>query len=194
MEINRKLNLVQTIETDNGSVYLHSTPISREVWENYFLILSKTYSQLFAQGLHQISGPVVAGLMLKRLAQLDGVWDGSAGVEKGLLPEIRRLTNVVVATGAGWQTLPIDTALARGVIDQETMREAEGAIVFFICASAVLSGPQARKKLTIMRDMTEALWGAQHTSLDVTEWADSLPTSTPDDNTGAKTPALLVPH
>ena len=44
MKIDRRLNLVQPIETGSGTVYLHSVPLSREVWETYFLVLSKTYA------------------------------------------------------------------------------------------------------------------------------------------------------
>lgn len=194
MRIDRKLNLVQPIETETGTIHLHSMPLSREVWENYFLILSKTYSQLFAQGLHTISGPAVAGLMLRHIATQDGVWEGDAGVKNGLMPEIRRLTNIVLPTGAGWGTLPYEEALRRKMIDDDTATEAEGAIVFFICASAVLRGPKAKAKLGILLGMTESQWGAQYTSSDATAFGASLPTSTPVESSGEKRPASSVPY
>ena len=194
MRINRQLNLVQDFETDKGTLYLHSMPLSAEVWRNYFLVLTKTYSQLFAQGIHTIAGPAIARLMLEQIARADGVWEGVAGVQQGLLPEIRRLSNVLAPTGAGWDMVPYEVALQQGLIDTETAEEMEGALVFFICASAVLRGPKAREKLEILLGMIERLWGAQNTLLDVTAFRASLPTSTPAETIGAKMPVSSVPH
>jgi hypothetical protein len=194
VRIGRPLNLVQEFETDSGTIYLHSMPLSVEVWRNYFLVLSKTYSQLFAQGIHTIAGPAIARLMLEQIAKIDGVWEGPAGVQQGLLAEIRRLSNVLAPTGAGWDMIPYETALQRGVIDPEAAEEMEGALVFFICASAVLRGPKAREKLEILLGMLERLWGAQSTSLDITAFRASLPTLTPAEIIGAKMPVSSVPH
>lgn len=194
MRIGRPLNLVQEFETDSGTIYLHSMPLSVEVWRNYFLVLTKTYSQLFAQGIHTIAGPAIARLMLEQIAKIDGVWEGPSGVQQGLLAEIRRLSNVLAPTGAGWDMIPYETALQRGVIDPEAAEEMEGALVFFICASAVLRGPKAREKLEILLGMLERLWGAQSTSLDITAFRASLPTLTPAEIIGAKMPVSSVPH
>ena len=194
LKISRPLNLVQEFETDTGTIYLHSMPISVEVWRNYFLVLTKTYSQLFAQGIHTIAGPAIARLMLEQIARADGVWEGQAGVAQGLLPEIRRLSNVLAPTGAGWDMIPYEIAIQRGVIDSEAAEEMEGALVFFICASAVLRGPKAREKLEILLGMLERLWGAQSTSLDITAFRASLPTLTPAVSSGAKMPVSSVPH
>ena len=89
MIVNRRLNLVQPIDTATGTVYLHSVPISREVWESYFLVLAKTYAEIMKQGLTVIAGPPVARLLLKVVAQQIGAWEGENGVERGLLPELR---------------------------------------------------------------------------------------------------------
>ena len=194
MKIDRRLNLVQPIETDTGMIYLHSTPLSREVWENYFLVLSKTYAAILSEGLTVIGGPPVARMLLKRIAQNSGIWEGEAGVERGLLAEIRRLTNVVMPTASGWQTVPYEQVLGQGSIDEDDLAVAEGAIVFFICVSAVQRGRQNREKLMILLNGVRAAWGAQNTSLDATGFAASLPTSTPDENSGAKKPASSVPH
>jgi hypothetical protein len=153
-------------------------PLSREVWETYFLVLSKTYAAFLSEGLTVIAGPIAGRLLLRRIAENMGVWGGSAGVEHGLLAEIRRLTNVVMPGTAGWETVPLEVAISRGTIDGDALAEIEGAIVFFICVSAVLRGPASREKLTLMLDGMKSLWGAQTTSSDVTEYAASLPTST----------------
>jgi hypothetical protein len=194
MKINRQLHLTQSIETDSGTIHIHSMPISVETWRNYFLILAKTYSQIFSQGLHTISGPIVAGLMLERLARADSVWDGPEGVQNGLLPEIRRLTNVIVPTGKGWETLPYEEALRRGLISGDDVEEVEGALVFFICASAVLRGPKQRRKLEILLGMVEYQWGARSSLLGLTEFAASLQTLTPDATIGEKRPESSLPH
>ena len=194
MQIDRKLNLVVPVDLGTVSGYVHAMPISREVWETYFLILAKTYAAILSEGLTVISGPPIARMLLKRVAQMSGVWEGQEGVERGLLPEIRRLCNIVMPTGQGWETLPFEAALQRNLIDADALAEAEGAIIFFICASAVLRGPQARAKLMILLNGLQSLWGASTTSSDVTAFAASLPTSTPAENTGAKATASSIPH
>lgn len=194
MKISRQLNLVQEFETEKGILYLHSMPLSVEVWRNYFLVLSKTYSQLFAQGIHTIAGPVIARLMLERIAKADGVWEGDEGVERGLLAEMRRLSNVLAPTGAGWTMVPYETALQHNLIDPEAAEEMEGALVFFMCASAVLRGPKAREKLEILLGIMDRLWDAHSTSLDITAYLASLPTSTPAESSGAKMLVSSVPH
>lgn len=194
MQINRQLNLVQTCETASGTIHVHSEPLSREVWKSYFLVLSKTYSQLFSQGIHLIAGPSTVMNMLEHIARRDGVWVGPEGVEQGLLGEIRRLTNVVMANGAGWRTIPYEIARTQASLDQDAMEEIEGAIVFFICASGVLKGPKAREKLTVLLGMMEFQWQALNTSSNVTEYAASLPTSTRVEPTTATAPVSSLPR
>jgi hypothetical protein len=179
LKIDRNLNLAQKLETDSGACYVHSTPISRIEWEEYFYVLSQTYASLFMGGLGVSTGPTMAALMLRKIAKDQGVWEGDAGVEIGLMGAIRRLTNVVVATDQGWQTLPYEVAVSRGILDEETQAEVENAIVFFICVSSVLRGPKTRPKLQVTLGMMRALWDAQTTPLDVMAFASSLTTSTP---------------
>ena len=41
MKIDRKLNLVLSVTRDEGvEVFVHSTPISRAIYESHFLVLS----------------------------------------------------------------------------------------------------------------------------------------------------------
>lgn len=195
MKIARDLNLVQSIETDLGTIHVHSAPLSREVWENYFLVLAKTYAAIFSEGLTIVAGPGMANLLLKRIAMASGVWAGASGVEQGLLPEIRRLTNVVVPSGSGWQTMPYEELLRGDLLDKEDVSSVEAAIVFFTCASAVLRGRQNRSKLEILTGGLRNAWGASSTSSDVMAFAASLPTLTPAETTGASRPAASsVPH
>jgi hypothetical protein len=179
LKLDRNLNLTQKLETDSGACYIHSTPISRVEWEEYFYVLSQTYASLFMGGLGVSTGPTMAALMLRKVAKDQGVWDGEAGVQAGLMGAIRRLTNVVVATDQGWQTIPYEVAVSRRLLDEEAQAEVENALVFFICVSSVLRGPKSRPKLLVTLGMMRALWDAQTTPLDVTAFASSLTTSTP---------------
>jgi hypothetical protein len=193
MKIDRNLNLVQKVETDSGVCYVHSTPITRVEWEEYFYVLSQTYASIFMGGLGVSTGPSMASLMLRKVAKDQGIWDGDAGVQIGLFGAIRRLTNVVIATADGWQTMPFEEVIRRGMVDEDSVAEVENAIVFFICVSSVLRGPKSREKLLVTLGMMKALWGAQTTSLDATAYASSLTTSTPAAVTAPKRAPSSIP-
>src|SRR3954465_11092498 len=94
LRIDKRLNLVIPIETSIGTVFVHSCPIRREIFEKYFLIISKTFAAIYSEGLNVIAGPRVALMMLKQIAINANAWEGNDGVESGLLNEIRRITNV----------------------------------------------------------------------------------------------------
>ena len=194
MRINRKLNLVVPIERgENDTIYVHSTPLMRETFERYFLIIGKVHSQIITQAANVISGPKMAALMLKRVAQADGVWEGADGVKDGLMAEIDRQSSVIVPTPSGWRSVPLTVALDQGMIDADDFAEAEGKIVFFIVASAMFDRQDLPIILDGERGMTK-LWHCQVSSLNSTEFATSLPTSTPGENTGEKATASSIPH
>ncbi len=95
-------------------------------------------------------------------------------LDQGLLPELRRLTNVLVLEeGRGWITHPYHDA--RSWLDEDDRSEVENAIAFFITTSAVMR----RDMVPATLDLANSLWGAQTTYSDCTEYAASLPTSTP---------------
>jgi hypothetical protein len=175
-KIDKKLNIVHVIENGQGaSVQVHATPISKFVFEQYFLLISKTFTALYTEGL-LISGPRVAMTMMKTVAQGMGpkVWEDAQG---GLIAEIVRLANVVVRdpNGAGWATVPLHGAVERGVLSEEDRDEIDGVLIFFTCASCM----HTRSQLPgIMAGMQ--LWGTHTSLLNATEYANSLPMSTPD--------------
>jgi len=181
MRLDKKLNLVFPVETDAGTIYVHSTPISREVFERYFLVVSKAFAAIYGEGLQLIAGPRVAYLMLKKIAEDRGEWDGADGVHNGLIAEIRRLTNVVVSTDRGWRPIPYHIAVEHGQLDEQDVAEVEGMLCFFTCASAM----HLRSQLTAILAGMTSLWGAQTTSLTCTEYAASLTTSTVTASSGA---------
>lgn len=179
LRVNKALNLVVPVESDAGTIYVHSTPLRREVFEKYFLVISKTFSAIYSEGLSVISGPRIALLMLRKIAVDAGVWDGVGGVENGLLNEIRRISNVLVPTESGWALRPFQDVLSSGLLSEDEIDEVEGTIVFFICASAI----HRKADLGRMLDHLQELWGTQTTLLNCTEFKSSLPTLTAPETT-----------
>jgi hypothetical protein len=189
MRIDKRLNLVIEVETEQGTVFVHSTPISRDVFERYFLIISKTFAAIISEGLSFISGPRVAALMLKKIATDLGVWEGRDGVNNGLMAEVRRLSNVVMPSERGWQTVPFQDAIDKGLLDESDIAEVEGLIAFFICASAMSRKTEIQSVLERM-----ALWGSSITSLNSTAFAESLPISMPEETSQIPVNISSVPH
>ena len=64
MHIDRKLNLVIPVERDTGKVYVHSTPISREAFDRYFMVLATAYAEIVGGPLRAV-GNRVAMKMVK---------------------------------------------------------------------------------------------------------------------------------
>lgn len=191
MKIDKRLNLVTPIETDLGKIYVHSTPIGREVYEHYFLVVARTFAEIFKNGLGIGIGPSVAGLMLKKVAEEMDAW---ADVDNGLLSEIRRLTNVIVPTGrGGWNLLPFEEMRRETsqYFSEDEIREVESVIVFFTVASAMLN----RREAPLMLQTAADLWRGQITSLDATAFKNSLPTSTATETSQEPAPAVpLLPR
>lgn len=188
MRLDDKLNLVIPIERgESDRVYVHSTPIGEETFERYYLVLSKLFSRMMVEGLREIAGPRVAYLMLRDVAQATsrgpGVswWEGTDGVEMGLLAEIERLTNVVGPDpkGGGWATLPLRGAIAQKWLSAEEFSEALGQITFFTMASSV---PPRETRAGLIQHAA-LLYDSQTTVLNSTEFGRSLRTSTPGGTT-----------
>lgn len=192
MRIDDKTNLVVEVTGKNGLIYFHSMPISRETFKKYYFIMSKTFAKIYSEGINSIAGARVAAMMIEDMAKDNfrsasaNWWDGSDGIQNGLMNEIKRLTNVVVQDGGQWKTFPIHIAIAQKLIDEEDWFEAEGEISFFILASAMHN----RMDLPgILMGMT-AMWGGQTTCSNVTDFAASLPTSTTTNDTRIEVSSL----
>jgi hypothetical protein len=107
--------------------------------------------------------------------------------------EIRRLTNVVVPVpDKGWRTMQFEDALNQQLLTEDEVSEAENAICFFTLASAM----HLRRQVAGILDLAAGLWETQTSLLNVTEYANSLPTSMPAASTGERQiPAELShPH
>lgn len=176
--IDRKLNLVYEIEgAENYKFYVHSMPISRQVFTQYFKVISRTFAQFFNNNLGFSAGPRVAALMLQEEAEALGTWEGPGGVKDGLMAEIRRLTNVVLpGKSKGWETLPYEVARSREMLTEDEQMEVEGIICFFIVNSAMHKSETLRGILWGMN----GLWGTQTSFSNVTEFTASLPPLTTD--------------
>ena len=191
MRIDRKLNFVIPVEDDEGKVfaYVHSTPIAREVFERHFMVLSKAFTAIYTQGLGTTSGPRIAALLVQQIATEMGEWEGPNGVERSLFAEIDRLTNVAVTGPNGWQTIPLQEALAKNQFTEDDASEVKNAITFFTVASTI----HRKQELRGILETVARLWNAQITSLNSTEFANSLKTLTQDEPTGAKATPSSIP-
>ena len=190
MRIDRRLNLVVPVEREGeANIYVHSMPISRAVFEDHFLILSQAYTMIYDQGIGVTSGPRVAAMVIRRVAERLNVWEGEGGVGNALMNEIRRLSNAIVPNPkGGWQTLPFEIVRERMGHDDQTMTEdevaeVENAICFFIVASAI----HKKNVLPGILGLVGNLWETRTTYSNATDYAASLPTWTKADSTETKT-------
>ena len=188
MKLNPALNLVIPIEQEGGTIYVHATPPSAEVFDRYFLPISKTFAEIYNSGLGITAGPRVAAKLLKKVSIEMGAWDGPLGVEAGLVNEFHRLSNVI---GADSQIVPLQDIIDKKLIDADDLSEVENALSFF-CVACTMHLKRERRPVL---EGAAALWGAQITSLSCTEFKDSLRTSTVVASTGVtqtSEPALAV--
>lgn len=185
-KINRKLYLVVPIQQGERTLYAHSAPIASETFDAYFLVLAKTFAAIYAEGLGVMAGPRVAARLLRSVAESIGQWEasdkqpGANTVKDGLMRDIRQRTNIFAPTDHGWDMIPLEEAIKKGVIDQEDASEVDNAIVFFTVAWHMHKRTDREEVLS----SAALLWGAQLESLGATDFQTSLGTSTTDAGTG----------
>jgi hypothetical protein len=183
MRIDRKLNLViPIVRSDGVEIYTHSTPIGADIFDKYFLVIAKTFTAIYTEGLGAIGGPRIADKMLKRVAEQLGVWDTPDGVERGLVNEMRRLTNVVFPGNRGWDSLMFDDAVKNGAMDEADAVEVLASLTFFTVASCM----HKRGDLQAVLSGGMSIWGARIESSSCTEFMRSLPTSIVAASSGGK--------
>jgi len=171
MKIDRKLNIVIPVETESkGLIYVHSTPISRDVFEQFYLELGKVFSQCFDsinQAHLALTAPQLAYPALKTMTIKAGNWEE---VKKGLINEIVRLTNVLVIGEKGWESIPLDLAIKREILDEDEESEVLSALTFFTAICRV-----APKDLRMsFLEMAGSLRSWVLTSSDSTEYLNGL--------------------
>lgn len=187
--LDKTLNLIIRLDDDQGKAraFIHSAPIARQVFEQYFLVIAQTWADMVSRGFLANAGPRVAALMLRDIAQQRNEWDGQAGVANGLMAEIRRLTSVVYPSDQGWQSVTLHHAItqvgAEGApLTEDDVGEAESRIVFFIVASAMALSAQREAILSV----SGRVWRFRVERLSCTDLIDSLRTSRAADVTGEK--------
>jgi hypothetical protein len=183
MRIDQKLNLVFPVDTPNGgTAYVYSSPISRSVFEKYYDVLGKVFSRCFdGQDPKHIAltAPQIAYAALKTIASASGEWEGAVGVRAGLVNEIVRLSTVFHIGDRGWESVPMDIAVKREILDEDNEAEVLSTLIFFTVISKV--APKALAGTFL--EMAGSLRGWQFTSLGCTEYMSSLPISTETETT-----------
>ena len=191
LSLNKRINFVIPVEIKPGvTVYVHSTPIGEEVFESYFKVLAKAFTEMYAGGYSAISGPRIAKLLIKQISTDAGIWEGKNGVNAGLLGEIHRLTNVVAPTnGKGWGVTPYEDYLNQSIFDSDDVSEIENALCYFTLASVMHKKAELRQIL----DEAGSLWGARTELLDCMGLKDFLLTSTQAESIGEKAKVSSIP-
>jgi hypothetical protein len=180
VSINKKLNLVIPLDTGTVKIWIHSMPISREVFESNYMLLTKTLANLYANGVGSTFATRIAALSLKDVAK--EMSDEGQDISVNFIQEINRLTNVLMPGNNGWQTIPFVEVKNKKLIDEQLLSEVENAIVYFTVASAI----HLRSELSMVYQSLKSVWNAQTSLLNVTEFANSLQTSKTSENTGEK--------
>jgi hypothetical protein len=174
ISINKQLNLVLPLPRGNTFIYIYSTPISAEVFDANFVIIGKTFTQLYAEGFGVSAAPRLAAKMMKKIASENNEWEGPEGVRSTLIEEIYRLSNVFIPGEKGWDTVPLHTAIVQKQLDEDEIQEVENVIVYFTVTYAM----HRRQDREAIIGSSLKLWGGQLTSLTFTEYRNSLTTST----------------
>ena len=184
VKINRRLNLTIPITDENPDAkkrriiaWVHSMPVTSETLDTFCLELGKVYGAITAEGLHHFAGPQIAAKLLKRVAQQLKTWEE---VDKGLIGEIRRMTNILVIGKQGWEPLTYDLAMERKVLTSEDVSVVENLLVFFTVVCANIPRLDRAEYL----DWALSRWSARIESFSLMEFQRSLPTLTPVENTG----------
>lgn len=187
MKITDSLNLA--IPFGNGLTAFH-TPISRSIYEAHYAVLNAALAAMGRKGLHYLrgSGPNIANLVLKDEGKRDAAERGEEDNTPALLSEIKRLTNVLVPGPAGYDLLPVDTAISMGKLDEEDWGELEAGIVFFTCL--VQTAKKADR--AVVAKTAASTQGGSITSFAPMEYAASLQKSTKAEPTPATASSLPV--
>jgi len=177
------------IQTENhGIIHVHSIPIKRAIFEQFYLELGKVYSQCFDNKNPEhfiLSAPQLAYPALKSIATKSGAWDE---VKAGLVNEIIRLTSVMICGDKGWETLPLDIAMKRELLDEDEEAEVLSSLVFFTVICKV-----APKELrTSFMEMSASMRNWVLTSLDSMAYKNSLQTSTKEGVSGSPIASLAI--
>jgi hypothetical protein len=166
-------------------IWAYHTPISKAVFDANYRILAATKSALSNRGAHYLmsAGPRIAALTLRdeglRDAESRGRFDENGNVQddetKAFFTEIKRLTNILCPSAAGWELLPVDAAISSGKIDTENWEELESTIIFFTCHYSMAKKADRKRNA----QSTASFLAGSITSLPPLEYAASSLNSMP---------------
>lgn len=194
MRLTKGMNFAFEVQSeDHGTIHVHTTPIARVTFEAHFMELKAAFDACFNANdpmSFVTSGPRIAYAALKAASIRAGTWEVPKGtknapttVQDGLIAELIRLTSVSIASdGEGWKSMGMSTAIAREILDDESHYEILGILCFFCSASRAGPRDLVEGMLTMME--TADTW--QFGSWNSTEFAASLPISTPPESTTMK--------
>jgi len=180
LKIDQNLFLIIPVDVDTGTLYVHAAAPGREVFERYFRVVARAFGEI-QEMTGSMTGPRVAMLTIRACAAEMGPGVVKE-VEDGLIGEIKRLANVAVPDKGRWDQVPLEEAVARGLIDETDASEVENALAFFMLGCSMY--PKALKRGALTAVMQT--WGARIESSDFTAFVDSLPTSTAPASSGVK--------
>lgn len=187
MQITDSLNLA--IPFGNGMVAYH-TPVSRAIYEQHYAVLHATLAAMGRKGVHYLrtSGPSIAHLVLKDEGKRDAAERSEQDHTPALIGEIKRLTNVLAPSPAGYDLLPIDTAISMGKLDEEDWEEVVAAVVFFTC----LVQTAKKSDRTMVATSVASTVDGSITSSGPMEYGASLRKSTKAESTSVTASSLPV--
>lgn len=172
MKIADKLYLIIPLYADDADTviaYAHAAPVSRDVFQAHYKIIARTFTTLHGDSL-VLGGPRIASYVLKDVAEQMGVAQSALS----FMNEVKRLTNVLIATPTGWDSMPLHDAINQKALNEDDLSEVVNAVVYFTVASAM----HPRRELNQIMSGVVGMWGAQISSLDYTAFIGSLETST----------------
>jgi hypothetical protein len=183
VKIDSDLNIVIPIV---DPVVAFSTPISEQVFEANYRILSETQALIFGKGMQKalLTGPRTAAMALsdvgRKLAEEEGA-DGDFGA-LALRAEIKRLTTILLPGQAGFEMAPVDAAIQSGKVDEGDWKEVEAQLVFFTCAYYL----ESRRQRKALIESIAGMLNCSTTSLNCGDYADSLKMSKRKENASEK--------
>lgn len=173
MKIDKKLNLVSTIERDDDSlVYLHIVPLPYEVVEINCVLLGSLFNRFFSL-VGGMGAPRVAAMMLRAEINDRLALNPELAGKPTIIDDIHRMISVIWSDDGEWKKTTLDDALKRNILTEEELREVEGELVFFTVGFAI------QKANLVIPTVGKALeaYSGQLTSLNTTAYLDSLPKS-----------------
>jgi hypothetical protein len=185
--IDKRLNIVLDLFRSDGTrIYIHSTPVSRLVYEANYTIFAKTISSMYADNWSPVVCSRNAWLRMREIAAAD---TQRFGDPDALCQEIWRLTTVLQPSKGGWEQYPfVDFINGEGALNEDDVAEVKNYLCFFTAASWFHS---QRERGDLYETLTNM--GAQIVSSPPMAFAASLQTSKPVENTGEKATPSFTP-